>query len=172
MVFSNFGLGNSTALTDFCYAVIAPGECCCCSVLARSPCVTPARESDAVQRRILPLVFWSLCAALHLSVACLYIVALIRHSVGTANGLKCDPSPPPPPHTHSHSNTNRYWELQRPMFIVATCAAATGLASAACYLFFFASDSADVVFLKGLRGQVRPTLLLRTGCGFVCLTTL
>ena len=44
------------------------------------------------------------------------------------------------------------------MFIVATCAAATGLASAACYLYFFARDVADVVFLeRGLRGQVMPT---------------
>ncbi len=39
------------------------------------------------------------------------------------------------------------------MFIVAICAASTGLAAAACYLCVFASDSADDIFLKGFRAK-------------------
>jgi hypothetical protein len=71
-----------------------------------------------------------MCSVLHLAVVCLYLVANRRHSVGTANGLK-------------------YWQLQRPMFVIAICAAATGLAAASCYIYVFASDSAGDVFFKG-----------------------
>jgi hypothetical protein len=46
-------------------------------------------------------------------------------------------------------NTCRYWQLQRPMFIVAIVAATTGMAAAGCYLYIFASDSAEETFLKG-----------------------
>ena len=35
------------------------------------------------------------------------------------------------------------------MFVVAVCAATTGLAAAACYLYIFASDLAEETFLKG-----------------------
>jgi hypothetical protein len=45
----------------------------------------------------------------------------------------------------------RYWQLQLPMFIVAVCAAVTGLAAASCYLYIFAYDMADDVFIKGLK---------------------
>ena len=43
----------------------------------------------------------------------------------------------------------RYWQLQLPMFVVAVSAAVTGLAAAACYIYIFASDSAEETFLKG-----------------------
>lgn len=48
-----------------------------------------SRAADSVVRRVLPLVFWAMCAALHLAVICLYVVANYRHSLGTANGVKC-----------------------------------------------------------------------------------
>ncbi len=64
---------------------------------------SPHRFSDATERRILPLVFWSTCAALHFSVVCLYCVACFRHLLGTANGIKYFP----PAHPHTHTSQGR-----------------------------------------------------------------
>jgi len=87
-------------------------------------------SADTLERRIVSLVFWCICSVLHAAVVCLYLVANHRHSVGSTNGLK-------------------YWQLQRPMFIVAICAATTGLAASACYLYVFATDTSGDTFFRG-----------------------
>ena len=79
---------NSTSLTSFCFDAITPGANLALPLPAPLPAGFNSPAPDSTQRRVLPLVFWTVCAALHLAVICLYAVANYRHSLGTANGLK------------------------------------------------------------------------------------
>jgi hypothetical protein len=76
---------NTSSWSPFCFAAIASSE----GLLhAQFSAACNNRPADTVERRILPLVFWVVCGALHFAVICLYIVACYRHTLGTANGLK------------------------------------------------------------------------------------